>query len=174
MIKDEKISPVERLSVARHSDDLTLHDEYRSDVDYLIGGAMASMRCGKGAEALVNLRNALDPKAWGEAMDRAVHLTVRIACRSDWKLEPRQLRELARMTLKHWVLPVCPKCSGRKFDEIPGTHRLGNRPCPACHGTGERPLPRGEHRRMTAILAALDADQSNINTRMRQVLGLIR
>jgi len=96
-------------------------------------------------------------------------LAQRLAFKDDWKLEDNQVKALAKAALKHWLIPVCPKCSGQRFEEIAGTHRLGKTPCKVCHGTGERPLPK-DAGRMRAILYLLDQDQANVGSALRGVM----
>jgi len=162
-------SAVERLAVARWTDDLTVK-KCRCDVDVLIAAGFAALRTNLGAAALVNLRFSLTPGDWALALDRATELAQRISHAEKWHFEDRQILALARAALKHFLVPVCPECRGQRFEEIPGTRRLGKTTCKACHGTGERPLPRESSRQMRAILSLMEQDQANVNSALKGVL----
>jgi hypothetical protein len=60
---------------------------------------------------------------------------------------------VAAAVLSWWIAHVCGSCQGRRFELITGTPALSARPCRACHGTGEQPIPYGEAgKRLVAFL----------------------
>lgn len=50
---------------------------------------------------------------------------------------------LTSATLFWWLSPTCTTCHGQRWQVIPGTPALSERVCPACRGSGERPMPFG-------------------------------
>ena len=60
---------------------------------------------------------------------------------------------VAASVLSWWLSHVCGKCSGVRFELVPGTPMLSNRHCKACKGTGESVLPHGsDGRRLVGFL----------------------
>lgn len=45
--------------------------------------------------------------------------------------------------LQWWLSKTCHVCHGQRWQIIPGTGRLSQLPCEACHGTGNRVKPDG-------------------------------
>lgn len=52
--------------------------------------------------------------------------------------------DCARDVLAWWLDHSCPGCNGRRWLMVPDTPHLSGKACPACHGSGERAVPRGE------------------------------
>ena len=57
---------------------------------------------------------------------------------------------VASAVIAWWLTRQCKTCNGLKFELIPGTPTLSDKPCKACHGTGEAKLPHGEAGRRLA------------------------
>ena len=169
MIDETKRTVDERLAVARHSSDLTLK-KYRCDADALIAAGLAALRANPGAASLVRLRFAMDASEWGAALSRATQIAMARADRENWRLEDPQIRALAKIALRHFLVPTCPSCFGQKFETVTGTGRLGTRLCQTCRGTGERPLPKDSARFLRAILARLEDDSQRVTSLLRGVM----
>lgn len=168
-MKDEPYTPIERLSVARLSDDLTLK-KVRCDVDALIASAYSALRVNPRASDAIRLRLTMDASAWSGALARAKSLAISLNYREKWRLEDVQLLALATISLKQFLVPVCPACCGRRFEAVDGTGRLSAKVCKTCQGTGERPFPKDFGRQVRAIVRALEDDESKINSALRGVL----
>lgn len=73
------------------------------------------------------------------------HLTDQAAL---WAMEDGPAK--AKTLVLWWLDRQCKKCTGRKFELIPGTPALSNRWCQGCRGTGEAHLPHGPDGRRLA------------------------
>jgi hypothetical protein len=68
-----------------------------------------------------------------------------------------EARQVAELTLAWWIYSNCPVCTGRQFKLGQGGQYLTASVCPACHGTGKRPVPskiRAERRALASWLFA--------------------
>ena len=50
---------------------------------------------------------------------------------------------VAASVLAWWLSHICGKCSGVRFELVPGSPALSNRHCKLCKGSGEVAIPQG-------------------------------
>lgn len=130
---------LERLAVALTSKNLKLKETV-SDVDYLIALGMIGIK-NKMAGAMLNLHLSGNLSSYKEARRATVELTRRLSLKRDWKLDTKDQYRIADAAWKMYLMPVCPKCTGRKYQVAEGTPLLTARPCQKCQGTGLRHYP---------------------------------
>lgn len=52
-------------------------------------------------------------------------------------------RKVATVIVGYWLDQICPTCNGLKFEQIPDSPVLSDKPCKACQGTGLSAIPYG-------------------------------
>lgn len=130
---------LERLAVALTSRNLQQKEETCS-IDYVIALGMIGIK-NKMAGAIINLHLTGSPSSYKEARRATVELTRRLSIKRDWKLETKDQYRIADAAWKMYLMPTCPKCTGRKYQVAEGTPLLTARPCQKCQGTGLRHYP---------------------------------
>ena len=58
--------------------------------------------------------------------------------------------DTASAVLMHWLDPICTRCSGQKWELIPGTPAQSTKACKQCRAAGTNPAPHGETGRKLA------------------------
>lgn len=137
---EERPSPLERLSTALGSDDLSVVERSRKDIDYIIALGCIGNR-NKNASALLHVELAGSRVSFREAKQAAINITRNLDAKRDWKLGGQDIKDVAATAIKMWLVPVCSKCEGRKYQNMPGTPMLSTAVCSRCHGTGKQPYP---------------------------------
>lgn len=97
------------------------------------------------------------------------------ARRKNWwqPAEAAEIHGLADRVLRWYLINVCHRCQGRRYEPVPGVARvLSDKPCPACHGYGrlaiETAVPVGRVGRAKELAGILDlADQRMIDATRR-------
>lgn len=81
--------------------------------------------------------------------------------------------DVTAAVLRWWLDPTCPACEGRRWQVVPGTGRLSDKPCPACHGTGVQVVPYGGNgRRLANFMDECTGDaRASIRNRLRNMTG---
>lgn len=125
----------ERLASAMRSSNMTMHSDRIRDADYIAALGFAGIHV-RVAASLFRLAYTLEAAQFPAALEEVVRVVRRLNARRGWNLRNDRMREVAELSLR-WVLcPVCPTCRGRKWLVAPGTGRLTDEACPACGGTG--------------------------------------
>ena len=168
---NDKPRPLERVVRALNSGRLQFRSESATDLDWLTALGMSSA-ANPGHSALVRLHYVQDEGSYEAALRLAVQIVRRVSARQRWRLHEGEVVRLSKVSLAFHILPVCPCCRGTRFEKIPGTPHLSNRPCPKCHGTGLRPYPIKDAARIrdvVAHLAAIErATEHAVERRMRR------
>jgi len=132
----------DRLASARQSSNLADKPDSLTDVSVLAAAGMVATGEAIGM-ALLRLRDTMDAKAWPFCI-AAVSARVRTRCVSaDPRPTEREQFDLAERILRAWVSPLCPACSGRGYQTIPGTPHMSDTPCSTCAGTGSLSIDYG-------------------------------
>ena len=146
--------------LAANATDLKVDPEKRGSGDVLIAAGWAPARVGM---CLLRLASEYDG---GESSQR------RGAGETDAKLLAGRLKSLsavleqveghattwamgearskAKSVVLWWLDSRCKRCTGRKYEQIPGSPALSAKVCKACGGTGLAPLPYGQDGRRLA------------------------
>lgn len=128
----------ERMAQALQPGDLRLLRGPRMGrAEYLIAMGWVGIHH-KTASAVYHLAMTFDPGQFQPALEAVTKKVRNMAARRGWDESPKQQVELAKKALLFVLFPACPSCRGRKFQEVPGTGRLSDRVCLACHGSGHR------------------------------------
>lgn len=150
------------------SGNLSLREE-RCDLDYLIALGVAAQRV-SGAAEILHLGLVASPDTWRAANAATINIVRKLSCRHGWNLRNAAIQRIAGAALRQYAVPVCPKCAGRRYEVIPGTPTLSTRPCTKCRGTGIRPIPVRDGRRIAMTLAALERIEFAASAEIKRVL----
>lgn len=154
---DNRKTLMESLASAMVSTDLTIRAG-RCDADYLIALGWTAHRINPIASTLVRLHLALDPHALKATIKSAQNMAWRISKQRGWKLGQARIKEVGMMAARHYVVPVCGQCVGRKFESDKRSGALLPIVCRHCSGTGEEPWPRGtDGVYVRSVVAALES-----------------
>lgn len=147
----------ESYQVAGNASDLTVEADRRGAADVLIAAGWSPTRIGG---ALMRLQSEYD-SAQRQGTSRTDAQLLRIKLRSlvsvkepltvqatAWSMEDAE--EKAAAVVLWWLDRACRRCTGRRFELIPGTPALSNRACKACGGLGEANIPHGQEGRRLA------------------------
>lgn len=96
-----------------------------------------------------------------------------LAKRRRWQAhEQDEAPDLADRVLRWYLVQVCYRCKGRRFQQVPGTPHLSASACPVCRGAGrlglERAVPHGRLERAKQIALILDLAEQRMSDRVRQ------
>jgi len=136
----EPITTKERISHAMVSGNLKSSANGIGDAEYLTALGMAACKADPAASAVMRLNLAHDATQYKEIRKSTIKEAGRLNIRERWGFVADQIRNVADQALRHFIMPLCDKCLGQKYETIPGTPMLSSRPCRACKGTGERPV----------------------------------
>lgn len=167
----DRPSPLERLSVASSSSDLTVDPDHRGDVDYIVALGIAASRNGSVASPLTSLHLSTSPTSMNAAFSAVLGLVKRVNGKRNWRLNGQSSQVVALHALSHHVDPTCNSCKGRKFEVMEGAPALSSTPCRHCKGTGKRPIQKKYREQIQAVLAMLEAIDE---TTQRAVGRLVR
>lgn len=151
---------LERLSPALVSSDMTIRAGI-GDADMVAALGLAG-RVYPMASPLIRMYMAGDKTAVHEARRLAYEMAKKAAARQNAVMRTAELVKVGRLALAYAVNKVCPRCSGTKYEVIPGTNRLGAEPCRECGGDGRRRLPRRNRRLIAAVVAQIERVESNL------------
>lgn len=122
---------VEKYSRSINSSDLK-SDEHHFDTDNLaavalsneLGGLLFRVKYGSDATSFKALLSS-----W----------TTIVQGKRQW---PKHLpaHKIAEKSLGHWLNDVCPACTGKGFQLMPGSPVLSDVQCTICEGSGKKPL----------------------------------
>lgn len=83
----------------------------------------------------------------------------------------RDANDKAGTALLWWLDPNCKACHGRRFETVKDTPTLSGRNCPACRGSGHRPMRGGVE--IPVLLGYIDdccnAARDQMKKRLRQL-----
>lgn len=132
----------DRLASARQSSNLADAPDKLTDVSVIAAAGMVATGEAVGM-ALLRLRDTMDASAWPFCI-AAVSARVRIQCKAhDPRPTEREQHDLAERILSAWVSPICPACSGRRYQTIPGTPHMSDKVCHTCAGAGNLSIDYG-------------------------------
>ena len=149
---DEPKTTKERISHAMVSGNLKVASNGVGDAETMLAVGMAAQQVNPAASLALRLHWANDASVFRDLRRAVVKEVQRMNLQERWRFVGDQLRLVADQALRHFILPVCDKCLGLKYETIPGTPMLSSRPCRACHGTGERPLMEKYRRPIAGVL----------------------
>ena len=117
-------------------------DEHHHDHEKLAAVALSGLADGSWPHSnlLLRVKYAGDSSSYSTlAEEWRAHVKIKAALRG-WPLEV-SASKIARLSLDHWLNDVCPLCVGRGSLPHEGiANVLSDEPCPACAGTGVRPI----------------------------------
>ena len=142
----------ERISHAMVSGNLKSSANGIGDAEYLTAVGMAAMRVHPAASPALRLHLAQDASSYKELRREVIKETGRLNFRERWNFINDQVRTVADAALRHFIVPVCDKCLGLKYERITGTPMLSERVCRVCHGSGERPVMEKYRRQIAGVL----------------------
>ena len=167
----------ERYSSAINTSNLRVEADKGGSADLLIAVGWSASRLGA---ALMRLHTEYDSAAVppGAVSDTDCYLL-------QWKLKslPDVLEQVtiyatvrgierpqavALAVVAFWLDKHCQRCSGHKFERIPGTPSLSAKHCKACRGTGEIPFPHGSAGKLIEryLDEAVERAQASIKKRL--------
>lgn len=111
-----------------------------SDLDKVIALGMVGIS-ERLADAVFRVKYANDPKEYESALLGVYGLARALDVRERWRYRRWRLWGMARAVFAYWLMDICPLCTGVRFVPAPGTGRLTDVPCQACHGEGKRAMP---------------------------------
>lgn len=152
----DRPSPLERLSTAISSSDLTFDPNHRTDLDYIAAMGIAGLRHSAVAGPMMRLHLASSPAALRTAYESVLGLVKRLNIKKNWRLAGHSMHAVALNALSHHVDPTCPHCQGRKFELLEGSPTLSTKICRHCHGTGRRPVQKKHRDHIEAVIASLE------------------
>lgn len=151
----------ESYQTASNTSNLTVEADRRGAGDVLIAAGWSPSRVGM---AMLRLQSEYDG---GEASQRRKQASATDAALMlgrlkslgpvrdqlamiafDWHMEAPKVK--AEAVVLWWLDRVCPRCTGRKFELMPGAPVLSGRWCKVCNGVGEARLPHGQEGRKLA------------------------
>lgn len=130
----------ERISHSLVSGNLKASANGIGDAEMLTALGMAAIKANPAASAALRLGLAQDAAAYKDLRRGTMVEAGRMNLRQRWALVSDQLRLVVDAALRHFIVPICDKCLGLKYESIPGTPMLSDRPCRVCKGSGERPV----------------------------------
>jgi hypothetical protein len=92
---------------------------------------------------------------YNQARESIAGLVRRLNQVRRWKLSDKHIARVAESSLLLHLHPTCRCCHGRKYEVIEATPSLSKIECPACHGTGNQPMPRRNGSEVAAVLNVL-------------------
>lgn len=168
----ERKTVLERVASAVHSSDLS-HRRGLSDVDFIHGLGMAGQRARQGT-ALLDLHMTLSREDAVEAMKVSQEIVREVAKRRGWPMTPMKARKVAGEALALYLRPACAPCKGRGMLNMdmdkPGSYHP--KPCPACGGSGKRPVPLQNRREITAALYVMEGRMRAALERVRRAMSM--
>lgn len=93
------------------------------------------------ADAVFRVKYANDPKEYDNALLGVYGIARALDIRARWRYKRRRLWVISRRVFAYWLMDVCPLCTGVRYVPVPGSGRLSDVACPACHGEGKREMP---------------------------------
>jgi hypothetical protein len=111
-----------------------------SDTDVL--GAMGLAGKARPLAAALLRLFAGDDRSGAYVIAQLAMMAWRRAQQVNIKLKRTQADEMARSVLDWYRNPACKPCGGLGYMLIPGTPHISDHECPACSGTGRRPIER--------------------------------
>lgn len=177
MIDTDVLTVAEKYTSACSASNLRVQAEKTGSADVMIAAGWSPSRLGL---ALLRLHTEFDaaaiPPGQVSATDRHLlqarlkslpSVLEQVTLQADaWRIERPDAVALA--VVAFWLDKRCGKCTGRRFELIPGTPALSARLCKACRGTGELALPHGEAgKRIERMLdEAVERAQASIKNRL--------
>ena len=152
----ERPSPLERLSTALNSSDLTVDADHRGDVDYVLALGFASAHHSAVAAPMMHVHLTGTHSALHTAYDAVLAMVKRLSAKRNWRLNAQGLQAVALQSLSHHVSPSCEACHGRKFELQDNAPVLSTRVCRSCRGTGRRPVQKKYRDEINFVIAALE------------------
>ena len=151
---DSRPSPLERLTTAMSTSDLTMEHHRRRDVDYILASGMAQARTqsATGGLHMISTRRGLR-----RAFDSVLALVVRLNVKRSWRLTEDELKVVTKQAVMHHVAPACLSCQGRGWEVAEGAPALSGRICKPCRGSGKRPVQRKMHDEITQVIGVLES-----------------
>ena len=167
----------ETYQVAGNTSNLAVEADKRGAADVLIAAGWSPTRIGAALMRLHSEYDAAQRKGEGRTDVQLLRsklrslssVTEQLALKAhDWRMEDPKAK--AQAVALWWLDRSCRRCTGRKFELIPGAPALSNRVCKACGGTGETRIPHGvEGRRMAVFMDdCVSRARESIKNRLRQ------
>jgi hypothetical protein len=115
-------------------------DAFHHDHEKLAAVALSGVATGSPANLLFRVKYANDYTSYPALLGEWETIVLIKAVTRNW---PQHInaKSIARQSLEHWVMDVCPVCVGRghlPVENVPTV--LSDDPCPACSGTGAKPI----------------------------------
>jgi hypothetical protein len=127
------MSILDKLSSAETSSDLQHHAERLCDID-IIGAAGLAASSNPLHMALYRVKYLHDMTELDQSKRIFILWSRRIMLKR--KLNPASANRIGVQALKSWLHDVCLSCNGQKYQVVPGTPSLSDKPCQRCSGTG--------------------------------------
>lgn len=124
---------------ATSSSNLRVESSAVGAVDILICAGWSTSRIG---QALMRLHTKPDTQALA-----LVHEQISMYAAKRHIASPDAV---SSAVIAWWLSRQCKVCKGLKFELMPGSPSLSDKPCKSCRGTGEAALPHGEAGRVLA------------------------
>lgn len=166
---ENAVGTIERLASAMGSSDMGMVENRVKDADWIAGLGMAGIENRLGSEIL-RLKLSNDQQTYRSAAEKVRAIVRRMDARGRLGMTRKQITEIAHKALRHYLLPVCRRCKGTRWDVIPGTPSLSATPCSTCNGTGIHPLPGGNAEMIAKVVARLEAIEHTINTSLNRTM----
>ena len=110
-------------------------DAYHFDTDNLAAVALSSAL----GSRLFRVKYAHDATSYKSLLEAWKVKVSKKAAHRRWP-QHVSVENVAGTSLDYWLNDVCSICTGKGHLPLPGVPVLSDEPCPACHGTGKKPL----------------------------------
>lgn len=180
----DKPSASEQYAVAINTSNLRVQmdADRRSNADVLMAAAWSPQRIGS---SLLRLHSEYTGYDTGHASteDAFLKLVARLRTLPEVRYQLELLadkwgcdnaKHVAFSVIMWWLDKQCKTCNGTKYQVIQGTGRQSANVCRTCHGSGESPIPCGDHgKRMAGYIDdCMSRARQSIKSRLRPKIPL--
>lgn len=165
----ESKTVLEKLSSAMSASNLQVK-ETASPIDYVIASGMVAQHQPE-ASKFITFNSTNSPSSYKEVRKAAIQIALRLNKKRNWQKDYVDIKRIADVAVKMYLVPRCPKCEGRKYQLMKDAPVLSATPCRKCNGTGNRayPIKDEAHIRdvVQVILSIIDLAEKAIKRKTR-------
>lgn len=160
---------LEKVSTAMVASTLKV-EEQQSPIDMIIATGMVSQHQPEASKFIrFNATNSL--ASYKEVREASRQITTRMNIKRGWGKSGDEIKRIADVAVKMYLVPRCPKCEGRKYNLMKYAPVLSSKPCQKCNGTGNRNYPTKDEAHIrdvvAVILSIVDLAEKSIKRKAR-------